>query len=86
MTSRRSLTEGDFLGFTFQNFTEERTHVGWGYGHAAGAQGAEFMKEVQELTELKFTQREIADQLGVSQTTIGRCLRGKKEDEAPVSL
>ncbi|MEQ1762490.1 MAG: AAA family ATPase [Pyrinomonadaceae bacterium] len=68
--------EGNFLGFTFQNFTEERTHVGWGYGHAAGVHGAEFVQQVKELADHKLTQRQIADQLGVGTTTVNRCLKG----------
>jgi hypothetical protein len=72
--------EGNFLGFTFQNFTEERTHVGWRYGVASGSDGPEFVKQVKELAERKFTQREIADQLGVSPATVNRCLKARDQE------
>ncbi|HLA95977.1 MAG TPA: hypothetical protein VK612_09665, partial [Pyrinomonadaceae bacterium] len=77
--------EGSFLGFTFENFTDERSHVGWRHRETSAAR-PEFVRKVEELVLRQFTQREIADELGVSQTTINRCLKGKNEEGSPVSL
>ncbi len=75
--------EGNFLGFTYVDLTDERSHNGWSYGQA---DRPEFVEQVRGLAERQFTQREIAEQLGVGSTTINRCLKALKRKEAPVSL
>ena len=75
--------DGNFLGFTFQNLTDERSHVGWSYGTALRN---EFAQQVDQLVKRKLTQRQIAEQLGVSQATVHRCLKDRDQEEMAVNL
>lgn len=77
--------EGNFLGFTFEGHTDERFHIGWGYGEAS-VKRPEFVAEVVEQAKRQLTQQEIADELGVSQATVSRCLKAADEGEMPLSL
>ena len=74
---------GWFLGFKFEGRCDERAHVGWSYGTAIEA---EFAQHVERLLEKRMTQREIAEELGVSQATVNRCIKARTEEEASVSL
>ncbi|MEO5859060.1 MAG: AAA family ATPase [Pyrinomonadaceae bacterium] len=75
--------EANFLGFTYVDLTDERSHIGWSYGHSLEA---EFMVRVEQLAEGKLTQRAIAKELGVGSTTIHRCLKALKKKEAGEDL
>lgn len=72
-----------FLGFKFEGYADERAHIGWSYGTAIEA---EFAQHVERLLEKRMTQREIAEELGVSPATVNRCLRAKMKEDIPVSL
>ena len=72
-----------FLGFTFERYSDERAHVGWSYGTALAA---EFAEHVERLSERGLTQREIAADLGVSQSTVYRCLKARDQGKMPVSV
>jgi hypothetical protein len=69
---------GWFLGFKFEGYTDERAHVGWSYGTAMEA---DFARHVERLVERGLTQREIAEELGVSPATVNRCLKARSEAE-----
>ncbi len=63
---------GRFLGFDFEGYVMESTHCGWGYGEA----GSEaFVESVLELIAEKRSQRQIAEALNVSLTTVNRCVQ-----------
>jgi len=72
-----------FLGFEFEGFCDERAHLGWSYGTALEA---EFAQHVERLVERGLTQREMAEELGVSPATVNRCLRARMKQETLVSL
>ncbi|HEX6278401.1 MAG TPA: AAA family ATPase [Pyrinomonadaceae bacterium] len=63
---------GRFLGFDFEGYAMESEHCGWGYGEG----GSEaFIQSVLELLAEKRSQRQIADTLNVSLTTVNRCVQ-----------
>lgn len=74
---------GWFLGFRFEGYADERSHIGWSYGMALEA---EFASHVERLIERGLTQRELAAELGVSQATVNRCLKARNREEIPVSV
>lgn len=73
------------LGFTFEGFTDERAHAGWGLRESSIDRLA-LIEHVEELSEKQFSQREIAAELGISAATVNRCLKAKNEAEMPISL
>ncbi len=75
--------EKNFLGFGFETLTDERSHIGWSYGHALQA---EFAERVEQLAKEKMTQRAIAKELGVGPTTVNRCLKALRQKEVAKSL
>lgn len=76
---------GRFLGFTFDGFKDERAHIGWSLRESTLDRHA-LIEHVDALSQRKFSQREIAAELGVSPATVNRSLKLKKGEETPVSL
>lgn len=67
-----------FLGFSFEEFSDERDHVGW-LRSALEPERLALATRAAELAAKHLTQRQIADELGVSATTVNRCLKAIKE-------
>lgn len=67
----RILKIGRFLGFDFEGYAMESTHCGWGYGDGSSEA---FIESVLELVAAKRSQRQIAEELNVSASTVRRCV------------
>ncbi len=72
---------GRFLGFTFDGYTDERSHAGWNRGESEDDRVA-LVKRIADLALEGLTQREIAKQLGISAATVNRCLKFNEEENA----
>jgi len=72
-----------FLGFKFEGYADERSHIGWSYGMALEA---EFAEHVERLVKSGLSQRQIARELGVGSSTINRYIIGLKRQEERVEL
>ncbi|MBK9156386.1 MAG: AAA family ATPase [Chloracidobacterium sp.] len=66
-----------FLGFRFEEMSDERDHVGWVRSPLEPERVA-LARRAAELVEKNFSQREIALKLGVSPATVNRCLKALK--------
>jgi hypothetical protein len=62
---------GRFLGFDFEGNAMESTHCGWGYGEGSSEA---FIESVLQLIAEKRSQRQIAETLNVSPSTVRRCI------------
>ena len=62
---------GRFLEFDFEDNAMESTHCGWGYGDGSSEA---FIESVLELIAEKRSQRQIAEALNVSASTVKRCV------------
>ncbi len=71
---------GRFLGFTFDGYTDERSHAGWNRGESESDRVA-LVKRIADLALKGHTQREIAKQLGMSAATVNRCLKLKEDGD-----
>jgi len=70
---------GRFLGFEFSGYTDERAHTGWHHGES-NADRLAFVARVIELAGKNMTQRDIAKELGISASTVNRCLKFNEEE------
>ncbi len=67
-----------FLGMKFEGWSDERDHIGW-MSSAKESERVTLIEKVTELNKLDMTQREIGRKLGVSASTVNRCLREAAE-------
>lgn len=80
VASIRIAKTGRFLGFTFDGYTDERSHSGWNRGESEDDRLA-LVQRIFDLAGQNLTQREVARELGISASTVNRCLRSKEEDD-----
>jgi hypothetical protein len=74
VTDLRLAKDVCFLGFVPEGSSDERDHIGWS-GSIREAEKLDLMEKAAELHKLSLSQRQIAQKLGVSASTVNRCLK-----------